>query len=157
MTRTPHSSSSIVQSTHEGLAAARARGVRPGRPLAMTPEQIRHARPLLAQPEETVFSIAHLLNVNHATTYTYVPEMWGNEPSWRSWSASRSAAAAGTGTCRSPRRSPCRCARPCRWPICRCRASTVIETRKHLARQLELTWDNFDTDPPCCSVRVTPR
>ncbi|WP_433635202.1 recombinase family protein [Nocardia sp. CA-120079] len=34
----------IVQGTDEGLAAARARGQRLGRPPAMTDEQIRHAR-----------------------------------------------------------------------------------------------------------------
>ncbi|MDT0440817.1 recombinase family protein, partial [Streptomyces doudnae] len=34
----------IVQGTHEGLAAARARGERIGRPPAMTEEQVRHAR-----------------------------------------------------------------------------------------------------------------
>ncbi|MEO6083110.1 MAG: recombinase family protein [Umezawaea sp.] len=69
----------IVQGTHEGLAAARARGVRLGRPPAMTPEQIRHARALLAQPDETVSSIARLLGVSRATIYKYVPEMRGNE------------------------------------------------------------------------------
>ena len=67
----------IVQGTHEGLAAARARGVRLGRPPAMTPEQIRHARALLAQPDETISSIARLLNVSRATIYKYVPEMRG--------------------------------------------------------------------------------
>ncbi|XES00951.1 recombinase family protein [Streptomyces sp. S1D4-11] len=44
----------IVQGTHEGLAAARARGERIGRPPVMTEEQIRHARALLVQPENTV-------------------------------------------------------------------------------------------------------
>lgn len=39
----------IVEGTHEGLAAARARGQRLGRPPAMTPEQIRHARDLLTR------------------------------------------------------------------------------------------------------------
>jgi hypothetical protein len=34
----------IVEGTHEGLAAAEARGVKLGRPLAMTPEQVRLAR-----------------------------------------------------------------------------------------------------------------
>ncbi|MFE2972590.1 hypothetical protein ACFXKC_55480 [Streptomyces sp. NPDC059340] len=43
----------IVQGTHEGLAAARARGERIGRPPVMTEEQIRHARALLVQPENT--------------------------------------------------------------------------------------------------------
>jgi DNA invertase Pin-like site-specific DNA recombinase len=40
----------IVEGTHEGLAAARARGVKLGRPPAMTPEQVRSARTLLASP-----------------------------------------------------------------------------------------------------------
>ncbi len=38
----------IVQGTNEGLDAARARGARLGRPLAMTEEQVRHARDLRA-------------------------------------------------------------------------------------------------------------
>ncbi|GAA3015638.1 recombinase family protein [Streptomyces fulvorobeus] len=38
----------IVQGTNEGLDAARARGARLGRPPAMTEEQVRHARDLLA-------------------------------------------------------------------------------------------------------------
>ncbi|MFE7393305.1 recombinase family protein [Streptomyces sp. NPDC057582] len=63
----------IVQGTHEGLAAARARGERIGRPPAMTPEQIRHARALLAQPDNTVASIAKLLGVSRTTIYKYVP------------------------------------------------------------------------------------
>ncbi|MFJ6752773.1 recombinase family protein [Streptomyces sp. NPDC091266] len=49
----------IVQGTHEGLAAARARGERIGRPPAMTPEQIRHARAMLTDPENSVTSIAN--------------------------------------------------------------------------------------------------
>jgi DNA invertase Pin-like site-specific DNA recombinase len=65
----------IVQGTNEGLAAARARGVRLGRPPAMTPEQIRHARALLAQPDATVSSIARLLGVSRSTIYKYVPEI----------------------------------------------------------------------------------
>jgi DNA invertase Pin-like site-specific DNA recombinase len=65
----------IVQGTHEGLAAARARGERIGRPPAMTAEQIRHARALLAQPENTITSIAKLLGVSRTTIYKYVPEL----------------------------------------------------------------------------------
>ncbi|MGW3820492.1 recombinase family protein [Streptomyces sp. NPDC005046] len=65
----------IVQGTHEGLAAARARGERIGRPPAMTAEQIRHARALLAQPENTITSIAKLLGVSRTTLYKYVPEL----------------------------------------------------------------------------------
>lgn len=65
----------IVQGTHEGLAAARARGERIGRPPAMTAEQLRHARALLAQPDNTVTSIAKLLGVSRTTLYKYVPEL----------------------------------------------------------------------------------
>jgi DNA invertase Pin-like site-specific DNA recombinase len=65
----------IVEGTHEGLAAARARGQRLGRPPAMTAEQIRHARDLLTRPENTVSSIARLLGVSRSTIYKYVPEL----------------------------------------------------------------------------------
>ncbi|MEU6990423.1 recombinase family protein [Streptomyces sp. NPDC046465] len=65
----------IVQGTHEGLAAARARGERLGRPPAMTGEQIVHARSMLANPEASVSSIAKLLGVSRTTLYKYVPEL----------------------------------------------------------------------------------
>jgi len=41
----------------------------------MTAEQIRHARDLLTRPDNTVSSIARLLNVSRATIYKYVPEV----------------------------------------------------------------------------------
>ncbi|WP_432071249.1 recombinase family protein [Streptomyces sp. AA1529] len=65
----------IVQGTHEGLTAARARGERIGRPPAMTEEQVRHARALLTDPENTITSIAKLLGVSRTTIYKYVPEL----------------------------------------------------------------------------------
>ena len=65
----------IVEGTREGLDAARTRGVRLGRPPAMTAEQIRHARDLLTRPDNTVSSIARLLGVSRATIYKYVPEV----------------------------------------------------------------------------------
>lgn len=64
-----------MQGTHEGIEAARARGERIGRPQAMTPEQIRHARDLLTRPDNTVTSIAKLLGVSRTTLYKYVPEL----------------------------------------------------------------------------------
>ncbi|MFE1408602.1 recombinase family protein [Streptomyces sp. NPDC058770] len=67
----------IVQGTNEGLDAARARGARLGRPPAMTDEQVRDARDLLARPENTVTSIAKLLGVSRNTIYNYVPELKG--------------------------------------------------------------------------------
>jgi len=83
----------IVQGTNEGLDAARARGTRLGRPPAMTDEQIRHARDLLARPENTVTSIAKLLGVSRNTVYNHVPELKGGRP----------APAGTTGTAELPR------------------------------------------------------
>jgi DNA invertase Pin-like site-specific DNA recombinase len=65
----------IVQGTHEGLAAARARGERIGRPPAMTAAQIRHARAMLTDPDATIASIARLLGVSRTTLYKWVPEL----------------------------------------------------------------------------------
>ncbi|MFC6556392.1 recombinase family protein [Nonomuraea cavernae] len=65
----------IVEGTREGLEAARMRGQRLGRPPAMTPEQIRHARDLLTHPGNSVSSIARLLGVSRSTIYKYVPEL----------------------------------------------------------------------------------
>lgn len=65
----------IVQGTNEGLAAARARGQRLGRPPAMNAEQIRQARAMLTRPDESVSSIARLLGVSRSTLYKYVPEI----------------------------------------------------------------------------------
>jgi DNA invertase Pin-like site-specific DNA recombinase len=65
----------IVEGTNEGLDAARARGQRLGRPPAMTPEQVGHARAMLAQPEASIASIARLLGVSRSTLYKYVPEL----------------------------------------------------------------------------------
>jgi hypothetical protein len=48
-----------------------------GRPPAMTEEQIRHARALLAQPDSTITSIAKLLRVSRTTIYKYVPRTGG--------------------------------------------------------------------------------
>jgi DNA invertase Pin-like site-specific DNA recombinase len=65
----------IVEGTHEGLHAARARGQRLGRPPALTPEQVRYARELLAQPDASIAAIARLLHVSRSTIYKYVPEL----------------------------------------------------------------------------------
>lgn len=71
----------IVEGTNEGLAAARARGQRLGRPPAMDAEMVARARRLLTQPEESVSSIASLLGVSRATLYRHVPELKSDGPS----------------------------------------------------------------------------
>lgn len=64
----------IVEGTRDGLAAARARGQRLGRPPTLTPEQVQHARDLLTNPANSIASIARLLGVSRATIHAHVPE-----------------------------------------------------------------------------------
>ncbi|GAA2705326.1 recombinase family protein [Micromonospora olivasterospora] len=65
----------IVANTSEGLAAARARGQRLGRPPAMTPEKLAYALQLLAEPDRSMSSIAKLLGVSRSTLYKALPEL----------------------------------------------------------------------------------
>lgn len=65
----------IVANTNEGLAAARARGQRLGRPPAMTPEKVAHARQLLTEPERSISAIAKLVGVSRSTIYKALPEL----------------------------------------------------------------------------------
>ncbi len=70
----------IIEGTREGLEAARARGRRLGRPPALSAEQVRQAGTLLAEPANTVASIARLLGVSRSTLYAHVPELAGRSP-----------------------------------------------------------------------------
>ncbi|WP_433734816.1 recombinase family protein [Nocardia sp. CA-129566] len=65
----------IVDGTNEGLPAARAGGQRLGRPPAVSAEQIRQARAMLTQPDESVSSIARMPGVSRSTIYKYAPEI----------------------------------------------------------------------------------
>lgn len=67
----------LVEGTRDGLAAARARGQRLGRPPALTPEKVHQARTMLARPENSVASIARMLGVSRSTLYKHVPELGG--------------------------------------------------------------------------------
>ncbi|WP_222849299.1 recombinase family protein [Trebonia kvetii] len=64
----------ISAGTTDGLAAARARGTRLGRPPALTPDQLREVRELLLRPENTVAGIARELGVSRSTLYKYLPD-----------------------------------------------------------------------------------
>ena len=64
----------ISTGTSDGLAAARARGKRLGRPPALTQEQLREVRGLLLRPENTVSGIARQLGVSRSTIYKYLPD-----------------------------------------------------------------------------------
>lgn len=65
----------IVAGTHEGLAAARARGKTGGRPTVVNVELIRAARDMLPNPENSVASIARLLGVSVGTLYNHIPDL----------------------------------------------------------------------------------
>jgi DNA invertase Pin-like site-specific DNA recombinase len=65
----------ILANTNEGLAAARARGQRLGRPPAMTPEKVAYALQLLAEPDRSMASIAKMLGISRSTLYKALPEL----------------------------------------------------------------------------------
>jgi DNA invertase Pin-like site-specific DNA recombinase len=65
----------ISAGTSDGLAAARAKGRRLGRPPALTPGQLREVRELLVRPENTVSGVARQLGVSRSTIYKYLPDV----------------------------------------------------------------------------------
>jgi len=65
----------IIIGTHEGLAAARARGRTGGRPTVVNAELLKAARDLLPDPERSVTSIAKLLGVSVGTLYNHIPDL----------------------------------------------------------------------------------
>jgi DNA invertase Pin-like site-specific DNA recombinase len=65
----------ISAGTSDGLAAARARGKRLGRPPALSLEQLREVRELLLRPESTVSGVARQLGVSRSTIYKYLPDV----------------------------------------------------------------------------------
>ena len=62
----------IRERTLAGLAAARARGRKGGRPPKMTKAKVRQAAVLLADPEADVGAVCETLGVSKSTLYTYV-------------------------------------------------------------------------------------
>ncbi len=62
----------IVERTHAGLAAARARGRHGGRPPKMTPDRVEQAREMYASELYTVAAIAKKLGVSRPTVYKHL-------------------------------------------------------------------------------------
>ncbi len=62
----------ISANTRDGLAAARARGRRGGRPASLSPTQAAHARQLYDAGRHTVAEIAALLGVARTTVYGHL-------------------------------------------------------------------------------------
>ncbi len=59
----------IIERTHAGLAAARARGRVGGRPTVWTPEKLAAARAMHASGEHDVATIARVVGVSRASVY----------------------------------------------------------------------------------------
>lgn len=62
----------IVERTHAGLAAARARGRHGGRPFKMTPAKLRLAQAAMGQPETKVSNLCAELGITRQTLYRFV-------------------------------------------------------------------------------------
>ena len=63
----------IRERTRAGLAAARARGRRGGRPAVMTPDKVRVVQEMYASRQYTVAAIAKTLGVSRASIYRHLP------------------------------------------------------------------------------------
>ncbi|MFI7524538.1 recombinase family protein [Nocardia salmonicida] len=72
----------IATGTRAGLAAAKARGHKGGRPSKLTPAQVLHAQSLYDQGSHTVADIAAILGVGRATIYGHItrPATGGRRP-----------------------------------------------------------------------------
>ena len=70
--------SMIQERTLAGLAAARARGRKGGRPTVMTPEKVRAAKKMLADPDCTISGIAGALGVSRPTLYRAMQSFEGD-------------------------------------------------------------------------------
>jgi DNA invertase Pin-like site-specific DNA recombinase len=64
----------MIERTHAGLAAAKARGRNGGRRPKLTPQQIDMARRLLRDPEATMAAVAATFGVARATLYRALTE-----------------------------------------------------------------------------------
>jgi DNA invertase Pin-like site-specific DNA recombinase len=62
----------IRERTRAGLASARARGRKGGRPAKMTPSKLRMAMALMADPSSAAQEVAAHLGISTATLYRYV-------------------------------------------------------------------------------------
>jgi DNA invertase Pin-like site-specific DNA recombinase len=63
----------IKERTTTGLAAARARGRKGGRPRSLSEKDIAAAKAMLSDPEITVDEVARRLGVGPATLYRHMP------------------------------------------------------------------------------------
>ncbi len=64
----------IVERTKAGIAAARARGRKGGRPKLLTPEKRQHAVALYQGKKHSIAEICRLMGISKPTLYSYVEE-----------------------------------------------------------------------------------
>ena len=70
----------IRERTQAGLAAARARGRKGGRPPKLSPEKVRVAKKLLKDPETTVSEVARTLGVHRSTLHKALHRLDATKP-----------------------------------------------------------------------------
>ena len=125
----------IVANTRDGLAAARARGRKGGRPSKLTDDQIALAQRLYDAGENTVAQIAAMLNVPRTTVYGHLNK---NK-------------SASTSTAHSPGDVPVNSVVPMRvprtCPTCGYEPSTRAEAA-HQRGDLAVAWLHPDVDDP---------
>ncbi|MDG3013672.1 recombinase family protein [Speluncibacter jeojiensis] len=129
----------IVANTRDGLAAARARGRKGGRPPKLTTEQVEHAQRLYDEGKHTVAQIAELLGVRRTTLYGHL-----NKAAAASAGPDTPLPAAGAGEVEHsapPRRTPRAC------PSCGHEPTTRAEAA-HQRADLAVTWLYRDPDVP---------
>jgi len=129
----------IVANTRDGLAAARARGRRGGRPARLTPDQAQLAQRLYDAGEHTVAQIAAILTVPRSTIYGHLDKTTvGTRPRAQKMETSPSSSA-------SARASANRPSRTC--PSCGHEPTTREEATTQRA-DLVVTWLSADPDRP---------
>lgn len=65
----------LVERTEAGLAAARARGRKGGRPFKMTPEKLQLAQAEMGKPETVVAELCSDIGITRQTLYRYIDPM----------------------------------------------------------------------------------
>lgn len=135
----------IVANTRDGLAAARARGRKGGRPPKLTAEQVEHAQRLYDEGKHTVVQIAGLLGVRRTTLYGHLKKT----DTAAAESSTPTAAGPGTATLGLPTSSRTTTSRAC--PGCGHEPTTRSEAA-HQRADLAVSWLYVDSEDPASIV-----
>lgn len=130
----------IVANTRDGLAAARARGRKGGRPSKLSAEQAEHAQRLYDTGGHTVAQIAGLLGVNRTTLYGHLKKS-GTAPTATTTEADAAPDVVAIEHLTPQRKTPRAC------PDCGHEPTTRPET-VHQRADLEIVWLHRDPGDP---------